>query len=235
MSIKTEQVRISGAGGEYGGYLAVPEGRKSAPGIVVIQEIFGVNAHMKDVTERFAHNGYVALAPDIFWRTEPGLELGYTPDDIARGREIKGGLDTDALVEDIKGAFATLRARPECQGRKVGITGYCFGGFVAYLAACRLDPDASSAFYGGGIGASLDEAGGISTPIQFHFGAVDPGIPMSEIDQIKAKVAGKSDAEVFVYDDADHGFHCDHRGSYQQKAAHTAYARTLSLFAEHLV
>ncbi len=233
MAIKTESVQISSSGGTFGGYLAAPEGA-TVPGVIVIQEIFGVNSHVRSMVERFAEAGYAALAPDLFWRVEPNIELGYTPDDIAKGREIRGELDNDATVEDVRAAFAALAQRPETQGHGLGITGYCWGGLVTYLAACRLDPAAASAYYGGGIVGFLGEAERIQCPIQFHFGEVDPGIPLAEVEQIKARMEGRSDAEVFVYPGADHGFNCDQRGSYQEAAAKQAWERTMALFGAHL-
>lgn len=233
MAIKTELVDITSAGGTFKGYFAAPEGGAPVPGVVIIQEIFGVNSHMRSVVERYAENGYAAIAPDLFWRIEPGLELTYTPDDVAKGREMRGKLDNDNVVEDVRAAFETLGARPECQGKKLGINGFCFGGMVAYLAACRLKPAATSAYYGGGIGNLLGEVGGISAPIQFHFGEVDPAIPMGEVEQIKSAVASM-DAEVFVYPGADHGFNCSDRGSYNEPAAKQAWERTMALFSKHL-
>lgn len=239
MANKSEQVSITSAGGTFNGYFAAPEGGGPedggpVPGVVVIQEIFGVNSHIRSIVDRLADAGYAALAPEIFWRQGPGIELGYTPDDIAKGREIRGALDTDAVVEDVRATFAVLGSRPETQGRKLGITGFCFGGFITYLAACRLDPAATSAFYGGGIVNFISEAGGIDAPVQFHFGEVDPGIPLSEVEQIKQAIAGKSDSEVFLYPGADHGFNCDQRGSYNEAAAQQAWKRTLELFGKHL-
>jgi carboxymethylenebutenolidase len=234
MAIKTESVQIQSDAGAFGGFFAAPQGGGTVPGVVVIQEIFGVNAHIRDMCQRFAEAGYAALAPDLFWHVEPGIELGYTPDDIAKGREIRGKLDADATVADVRSAFAALRARPETQGHKVGITGWCYGGLITYLAACRLDPDAVSAYYGGGIVNFLAEAEKLRAPSLFHFGEKDPGIPLAEVEQLRAKVQGKPDTAVHVYPNADHGFNCDHRGSYQEAAAKLAWQRTLEHFGKHL-
>ena len=234
MAIKTDTLKITGSGGPFNGFFAAPDGGGPVPGVVVIQEIFGVNSHMREMCKRFAEAGYAALSPDLFWRVEPGIELGYTPDDIAKGREIRGKLDNDAVVDDVRATFEALGARPEAKGSKLGITGYCYGGFVTYLAACRLKPDAVSAYYGGGIVNFLAEADKIRAPIQFHFGEKDPGIPMAEVEQIKAKVAGKPDAAVFTYPDADHGFNCNDRGSYNEAAATLAWQRTMEHFGKHL-
>jgi carboxymethylenebutenolidase len=234
MASKTETVKITSKAGTFNGFFAAPAGGGPAPGVVVIQEIFGVNNHIRDMCQRFAAAGYAALAPDLFWPAGPGIELGYTPDDIAKGREIRGKLNNDAVVEDVRATFAALRARPEAKGRKVGITGYCYGGLITYLSACRLDPDAVSVYYGGGIGNFVGEAGGIKAPIQLHFGEKDPGIPLAEVEQIKAAVQGKPNATVFVYTGADHGFNCNERGSFQDAAAKLAWQRTLEHFGTHL-
>ena len=234
MAIQTETVQIKSKGGSFSGFFAAPQGGGPVPGVVVIQEIFGVNSHVRDMCQRFANAGYAALAPDLFHHIEPGIELGYTPDDIAKGREMRGKLDNDATVDDVRAALETLRARPETKGRKVGITGYCWGGFVTYLSTCRLKPDAASAYYGGGIVNFLAEADQIRAPVQFHFGEKDPGIPLAEVAQLRAKVQGKPDTAVHVYSNADHGFNCDHRGSYQAAAAKLAWQRTLEHFGKHL-
>ncbi len=234
MAIKTESVKIKGAGGTFSGFFAAPQGGGPVPGVVVIQEIFGVNSHMRDMCQRFANAGYAALSPDLFHSVGPDIQLGYTPDDIAKGREIRGKLDNDKVLEDVRATFDALRARPETKGKKVGVTGYCWGGFVTYMAACRFKPAATSAYYGGGIVNVLKEADKISAPIQFHFGEKDPGIPMAEVDQIKANMKSRANAEVFVYPNADHGFNCNDRKSYQEAAAKLAWQRTMQLFGKHL-
>lgn len=233
MVIHSENVSITSAGGTFQGYFAAPEG-DPVPGVIVIQEIFGVNSHIRSVVERFAAAGYAALAPDIFWRVEPGIELGYTPDDVAKGRALKDKMNLDEVIEDVRASFAVLGARPECADKKLGITGYCYGGLIAYAAAARLDPACASSYYGGGITNYLDEANNISQPIQFHFGSEDGGIPMTDVEQIRQAMSGHDKAEVFVYEGAGHGFHCDQRGSFDQDSANLAWERTLGLLAQHL-
>lgn len=221
---------------QFDAYLAIPDGVSSdapAPGVLVVQEIFGVNSHIRSVVERFAEAGYVALAHDVFWRDAPGIELGYEADDIARGRELKAATDTDAAVADMKAALAALRARPECTG-KAAVVGFCYGGLLTYLAATRLDPDCASAYYGGGIADYLAEAGNISIPMQFHFGEQDAAIPMEQVKQVQQAVSGKQNVEVFVYPGAGHGFHCDQRGSFNAASAEQAWQRSLALFGQHL-
>jgi len=203
---------------------AKPSGTPKA-GIVVIQEIFGVNNHIRNVTDRFAADGYLALAPAMFDRRKKGVDLGYTPEGIAHGREIAMSLQADEILADVAGAIKELRA----QGcKKVGIVGFCFGGTVAWRAAASSDVDAAVGYYGGGIYAARDLKPKVPTAL--HFGDKDAHIPM---DQVKAVADKHPQAEVHVYA-ADHGFHCDERGSYDAAAAKQAYARTLQFFGKHL-
>ena len=230
--MSTEDILITNGSDRFKAYLAIPE-TTPAPGVLVVQEIFGVNSHIRSVTERFAEAGFIALAHDVFWRDAPGIELGYQPDDIARGRDLKAAMNTDNAVADMKAALTTLRARPECTG-KVAVVGYCYGGFLTYLAATRLDPDCASSYYGGGIAEYLAEAGNIGIPMQFHFGELDASIPLAHVEQIRQAVSGKENTEVFVYPGAGHGFHCDQRGSFDSASADQAWARTIDLFNRHL-
>ena len=232
MVVKSQMVDIAGADGVLQGYFAVSDQPRA--GIVVIQEIFGVNSHIRDVSNRLAATGYAVLAPDLFWRVQPDIQLGYTPDDISKGRAVKDRVAVDDAVNDLQASFAVLRAQPECQGKKIGVVGFCWGGLLTYLAAARLDPACAASYYGGGIANFLDEADEIDCPVQFHFGDQDQAIPMDQVDKIRAAVQGKS-AEVFVYHGAGHGFHCDQRGSYNADSAKLAWERTLGLFDRFLV
>jgi len=215
-------------GGNFSSYLTLPKGAK-APGVVVIQEIFGVNDHIREVVDEYAAAGYVALAPDMFWRVEPNLQIGYTPEDIARGRAIRGKFNFDHGTRDIESAIRTMRAMPECNG-KVAVVGYCFGGLMAYLTAARTDVAAASCYYGGGIDGFIGEAKAVKCPIQFHFGAKDAAILAEVWDKVRSAFAGRKDAEVFVYEGAEHGFNCTRRASFNPEAAKLAHSRTLELF-----
>ena len=214
-------------GGKFNGYLASPKSG-GAPGVVIIQEIFGVNAHIRDVVEEYAANGYVALAPDMFWRVEPDLQLDYTPEGIQKARELRGKFDLKLGMSDIGATIAALKAAPGCNG-KIAAVGYCFGGFIAYLTAARLGVAAASCYYGGGIDGFLGETDAVKCPIQFHFGAEDHGIPMTAVDKIRSAFAGRKDAEVFVYEGAEHGFNCNRRASFHPAASDLARQRTLDL------
>ena len=205
--------------------------------VVVVQEIFGVNAHIREVANGFAAEGYVALAPALFDRVERGVELGYDADGMGRGRDIAfNGLaqadvlrDLQATVEEAGKYGAGGEACP------VGIVGYCYGGLMTWLAACELDDIAcASAYYGGGIAGTLEREPGSprrpKCPLMMHFGALDAHIPLTDVARIREALP---DVPVHVYD-ADHGFNCDHRGSYHADSAALARARTLDLFGAHL-
>ncbi len=141
-------------GGKFQAYVAKPA-QGSGPGLLVIQEIFGVNQHIRDVCDRYAEEGYVAMAPDIFWRMEPGVELGQTDQDMAKAFDFYGRFDVEKGISDIAQTIKVLRGLPECKG-KVGCVGYCLGGFLSYLTACRTDVDVAVCYYGVGIEKALD-------------------------------------------------------------------------------
>ena len=207
-----------------GAYRADPAGAPKG-GIVVLQEIFGVNKHIREVADGFAADGYVAIAPALYDRSsKKGVQLGYEGDDIAIGRDLREEFSWDDTVLDVKAAVDVLKA----EGLKVGTTGYCWGGTISYLAGCRLDVQAAVVYYGGQILPYVDEKE--NCPLLMHFGEHDKGIPLSDVDAIKA---AHPEADVHIYD-ADHGFNCDHRGSYNEAATKTARERTMALFAANL-
>ncbi len=219
-------------GHEFSAYRADPDGQpKGAPrgAIVVIQEIFGVNIHIRDVTDRLAAEGYVAIAPALFDRFERGVELGYSEDNIILGREYKAKAhaNLDNVLTDVRAAWEAARAAGQ-GNNKVGVIGYCWGGVVVWASACRLDFDAASGYYGAGIVDLKDETP--KCPTILHFGKDDASIPMQDVDAISA---AHPDLAVNVYD-AGHGFNCDRRGSYHEESARTALKRTLELFAENV-
>jgi carboxymethylenebutenolidase len=204
-------------------YAAGPRGAKR--GLVVAQEIFGVNRHMRRVCDDFAAQGYAVVCPALFDRTERGVELGYAPEDVARGRELRGKVDPASTVLDVRAAAAALPS-----GARRGVVGYCWGGTVAWHGATRTnDFDAAVGWYGGGIAAAKDEMP--LCPAQLHFGETDASIPMADVDAIRA---ARPDVAVFVYPGAGHGFGCDERGSYSAADAALARRRTLEFFERHL-
>ncbi len=196
----------------------------AAKGIVVIQEIFGVNHHIRDMADRLGAAGYSVIAPAVYDRVEKGVELGYTPEDISSGREIRMKLDDKKLMQDVDAAAKHLGAK------KVGIVGYCFGGTVAWWGATRSTAfSAASSWYGGGVPGTKDERP--NCPVQLHFGEKDASIPMSDVDAVRA---AQPKVEVYVYDGAQHGFGCNERASYSKPDYDLAQKRTLEFFAKHL-
>ncbi len=193
-------------------------------GLVVVQEIFGVNGHMRNVCAAFAAQGYAVVAPALFDRTERGVELGYTAPDVARGRDLRAKVPDAGVMHDIEAAAAAL------PGKMLGVVGYCWGGTVAWWGATRSTSfRAAVGWYGGGIAGTRTESP--HCPVQLHFGEKDSGIPLNDVDAIRA---AQPDVEVFVYDGAQHGFGCDERGSYSAPDAALAQERTLAFFAKHL-
>jgi carboxymethylenebutenolidase len=220
-----EHIRLKSKAGEIGAYLVTPKGTPKG-GVVVVQEIFGVNHHIRAVTDFFAAQGYIALAPQYFDHIKPGIELGYTPDTIAEGRGyVMSPGFTDKAVQDTEAAIDELRRRG---AQKVAVTGYCWGGTISWLAATRLKPDAVSAYYGGGIHGLKSEKTGI--PTQMHFGDKDMHIPMAHVNELRQL---HPNVEIFDYP-ADHGFHCDERGSYDKAASAKAMERTLAHFKKYV-
>lgn len=207
------------------GYLAAPAGTPKA-GLLVLQEIFGVTAHMRHVTDEFAAQGFLALAPALFDRLKPGTELPYTR--IDEGRALMQQLRIDDVASDLAGASAALRAQLPA-GAKVGVVGYCWGGAIADLAACRTDVDAAVAYYGRANVGWLTEQP--RCPILYHFGGKDPLIPPEIVAQIRN---GRPGATAWVYADAGHGFSCDERPEFHEPSHRLALERTLAFFAQHL-
>jgi carboxymethylenebutenolidase len=210
-------------GFELAAHFARPAGTARGA-IVVIQEIFGVNSHIRAVCDGFAADGYIAIAPALFDRVERNVDLGYSDADIARGRELRGLADAAAALRDIDAA----RAAVQSHGR-VGVVGYCWGGLLSWLAACRLDGFAAAVvYYGGGIGNALAEKP--RCPVLGHFGEHDAHIPLTEIAAWRERYP---EHPVHTYD-AGHGFNCDQRGSFDAKAAKLARERTLAFFGRHV-
>ena len=206
-----------------GAYVAKPSGAPKG-GLVVLQEIFGVNHHIRAVADRFAAAGYLAVAPALFDRVERNVELGYGQDDRPRAMEIRGKTKVPETLADMEAAIEVAK-----QGGKVGLVGYCWGGTLAFLGACRLaGVTAAVGYYGGGIAAIASERPRI--PVMLHFGALDKHIPLTDVEKIRQ---AQPTVPVFVYD-ADHGFNCDERESYDKAAADEALERTMEFFAAEL-
>jgi carboxymethylenebutenolidase len=237
--IATRNVTISNGNLDIAAYLATPTAGGTYPAIVVVQEIFGVNDHIRDVTERIAREGYVAIAPAIFQRTAPGFEAGYTPEDVRTGREYKRMTRATELESDIQATIDFLYRLPEVKKGGVGTIGFCFGGHVVYLVSTLDDIAVTASFYGAGI-ATETPGGGPPTvtrtphvkgTLYAFFGREDESIPETQVLEIEnaLKRHGVSH-RLFRYDGAGHGFFCDRRSSHAPGAAADAWERVLELF-----
>lgn len=216
------KVQLKAADGfELGAYRADPAGNTRGR-VVVIQEIFGVNNHIRSVCDRLAEAGYVALAPQIFDRVRPDFESGYSEAEVAEARTLIPRLDWDKLMQDVEAAVDALRGE-----RSVAVLGFCLGGSVSWLAATRFGGLAAAVcYYGGQIIQHVDKEP--RCPVQMHFGALDTHIPLSDVETMKQK---QPQAEIYIYHHAGHGFHCDERGSYDQPSARIAWERTLGFLS----
>ena len=227
--VRSQWIDIAGG---CAGWLALPPAGRG-PGIVLFQEIFGVNAHIRAVAEQYALDGFVVLAPDVFWRQAPRVDLGYEGADRQRALALMQGYTPAQALEDIAAGVAALRARPEAAGAKVGALGYCMGGRLAWLAAATTDIDAAVPFYGGGIHTMLDRAASIRCPLQLHYAGRDAHIPLAAVEQVRQALVGKP-AEVHVYPGAEHGFNCWSRDSYDAASAALAHGRATVFLAQQL-
>ncbi len=240
MGVSTERVEINGMGA----YVARPDDGQSRPAVIVWMEVFGVNSHIQNVTERVAAEGYVAIAPDFFHRTGPGIELGYDEAGMNEGISHMMQLKADQMIADAQSTLTYLRGRGDVNGDKIGVMGFCIGGHMTYLTACETDVAAAASFYGGGISApegpggqasTVSRTAGISCPILCLYGAKDAHIPLDQVDQVRSALkAASTQHEVIVYDDADHGFFCDQRDSFHQASADDAWTRVKDLFKQNL-
>jgi carboxymethylenebutenolidase len=231
--VKTTWTSVAVPGGAlFDAYLATPPAG-SGPGLVLFQEIFGVNEHIRAVAEQYALDGFVVLAPDIFWRSQRRVDLGYEGADRQRGIQLAGQLKGPELGLDMVAAVTALRSRAEVSGSKVGAIGYCMGGRLAFLAAATAGVDAAVAYYGGGIHDQLDKAASIQCPVQFHYAERDDHISMAAVDKVRSAMADKT-AEVHVYEGAMHGFNCWARASYHAPSAALAHGRSLQFLAQNL-
>jgi carboxymethylenebutenolidase len=247
--VHTQWISLPTAGGTMDAYLALPPGG-SGPGLLLLQEIFGVNPHIRLLAEQYALAGFVVLAPDVFWRQAPRVELGYGGRDRERGMSLAGALQAPEVLADLQAAVAALRARPEVSGAapelaqvgaqvgaktvaKVGVIGYCMGGRLAYTAAALTGVDAAVSYYGGGIAGQLALAAQVRCPMQFHFAGSDNHIPPEAVVAVREAFAGKP-AEIFEYPGSAHGFNCWARASYHAPSSALALGRSLTFLAQQL-
>ncbi|MBX3026259.1 dienelactone hydrolase family protein [bacterium] len=233
MATTSSTIQIATPDGAMSGFLARPSDDGKYPAVLVIMEAFGLNQHIKDVATRIAGEGYVALAPDVYYR-QPNAVVGY--DQLPDAIRLMTSLRDDAIVSDLSAAVSHLQAQPFVRADRIGITGFCMGGRISFLSACTMPTiKAAAPFYGGGIGSLLDRAGGIACPMLLFFGDQDPFIPNEEVATITATLRDlKKNAEVKVYAGAPHGFFCNERDSYRADAAADAWTRLTTFLARHL-
>jgi carboxymethylenebutenolidase len=222
-----KSVTIQAADGhDLSAYVAKPAGEPLA-GLVVIQEIFGVNRHIRSVADSYAKDGFFAVAPALFDRVERGVELSYEGEDAKKGMALLQKTDIKKALADVDAALAFARKETE---KRVGVIGYCFGGLLAWLSAARLHPDAAVGYYAGRIGSFAGETPRV--PVQLHFGKLDTHIPA---EQVEAVHAAHPEIEIHWYEGAGHGFNCDMRASYNPQAAALARGRALAFLKKHLL
>lgn len=243
LEIYTQDVKVSNQDLEIAAYLAHPVGDGCWPAVIVFQEVFGVNAYIREVTERLAREGYVAIAPALYQRQAPDFEVGYSDAELQLGRQYKEQTTASELLSDTQATLDYLKTLPVVQSGAIGCVGFCFGGHVAYLAATLPEIKATAAFYGAGI-TNWTPGGGeptltrtpeIAGTVYAFFGTVDPLIPNEQVDQLETELQqAQIRHRVFRYEGATHGFLCNHRASYHPEAAADAWFQMLQLFEQTL-
>ncbi|HEX9789272.1 MAG TPA: dienelactone hydrolase family protein [Kiloniellales bacterium] len=227
------EITISGPDGKFSGYLALPK-KTPAPGIVVAQEIFGVNQVMRDVCDWLAEAGYLACCPDIFWRIEPGIQItDKTKAEWDRAFELFMAFDADKGIDDLRATLAHVRGHKACTGT-VGAIGFCLGGKLAYLMAARTDADCSVGYYGVGLDELLGEAKSVNKPLLLHIAGKDQFVPKPAQEKIIAALSGRAGITLHSYPAQDHAFARIGGEHFDKAAAETANRRTLDFFKEHL-
>ena len=219
-------------GGKFEAYMTIPaEG--SGPGLILLQEIFGINQYLRDMAQNFAEEGYVVLVPDLFWRMQPGVNLSYGDEDLAQAFDYYQRFDVDQGIEDVAATLGRLRALSQCNAM-VGALGYCLGGYLAYLTAARTNVDCTVSYYGVAIENSLDEAKDISCPMVMHFASEDTFVPPAAVAQIRETFERNSRVEIYEYPGVDHAFATPGRDSYCKPTTLMAYTRSLALLRSTL-
>tara|TARA_Y100001970_G_scaffold294331_1_gene450745 strand:- start:49750 stop:50436 length:687 start_codon:yes stop_codon:yes gene_type:complete len=225
-NIMNESIQITSSDGHSFDAYMTSVNKDTDIALVILQEIFGVNQHIRSVCESFTKVGYTALAPALFDRVKPGIELGYGSDDIEKGRNFRSQLGWDDALTDID---ASINFLSDNGYSKIAVIGYCWGGSLAYLSSCRLNINASVGYYGGQIINFVDELP--KCPVMLHFGSEDHSIPLSDIETLAKK---HPEILTYVYKEAGHGFNCDLRTDYNLTASNQALSRTLAHLNEHL-
>ena len=222
----------SACGGSFGAYVSLPPAG-FGPGLLVIQEIFGVNDHIKNICDQYALDGFVAVAPDVFWRQEPRVELSYDSAGIAKGLQLFDGLNIDIAAAELQRAVEAIRHIPSCTG-KVGAMGFCMGGLLAFVCAARAGVESSVIYYGTRLDQHLELVQDITCPLLFHFASNDEHISTQTVNKIKMSLSGKDNCRVVVHKNSGHGFNCWERDSWNQSAAATARGQSLVHLMETL-
>lgn len=233
METNSQWIDIDTADGKFGAYLSLPRSGKG-PGLILLQEIFGVNQHIRNVADQYAADGYVVIAPDLFWREGARIELGYDGPGWERAVALMHATDFAKAQQDVAATLQVLRGLDAVAGARVASIGYCFGGKLSFHTAANGLVDAAVAYYGGGIQNALERAPDIKVPLLMHFGARDDHIPLDAVSHIADAFDSNEQVEIHVYDDAEHGFNCNHRSSYQQRAAAAAHGNSLLFLSEQL-
>jgi carboxymethylenebutenolidase len=219
------RITIKGRAGTFGAYMALPAARP-APAVVVLHEVFGVNADIRKTCDELAEQGFLAVGPDLFWRQEPGVDLSVTSEpDWQHGLRLNQAYDRDAGVEDIKDTIAAAAELPGCTG-KIAVLGYCIGGLMTFLTAVRQEVDAAVAYHGGDTENYLDEVGGLDAPLLMHLGEEDEFISKPAQAKIKAALAGKPKVAIYSYPGQRHAFSRHNGAHYNAAAAALANGRT---------
>ena len=229
------KIEAADESGIFTAYMATPSGTvEKAPAIIVIQEIFGVNKFLRDVCDHYASLGYLAVAPDLFWRLEPGLDLDPArPEDLQKGFSLFPSFDANKGIEDIQATVARLKKFDACTG-KIGAVGYCLGGKLAYMTACRTDVDAAVGYYGVGIEAMLDEADGITADLVLHIAGKDELASAEAQQKITAGLQDNPHVTLYTYPDAGHAFARENGPHYNAADANLANQRTEEFFTRKL-
>ncbi len=219
-------------GATFGAYVSTPpKDTAGGPGIVLIQEIWGVNQHIRDVADQYAMDGFTVFAPDVFWRQQPRVDLAYNDADNPKAFAFMNGLDRPNAVKDLASTAAVLRAHSASVG-KIASVGYCMGGALSFMCAAAGSVDAAVCYYGGGIHTMLDRAPDIKVPMLMHFAEKDGHISLAAVASIQAAFKGRDEVRIDVYPSVDHGFNCWGRAMYNQKAAALARGRSLAFLAK---
>lgn len=235
MAATRREIIRAGDGHEFAGHLAVPE-KGSGPGLVVIQEIFGLNDYVKGVCGRLAALGYVALAPDLYSRLEPDIAIDESsPDSLPRAFGYVQRLDVPQAVDDAIATLQHLRELPELTDRKAGIIGFCLGGGIAYFVAARADPDVAVCYYGSAIADGLGEAGRVTCPVLFHFGDADEYVPEEKREQVRAAFEDRPGVEFHLHPGANHAFDNHNAAMFHHpEAAARAWQQTVPFLRREL-